>query len=139
MTTQPPKEFSQTFFHGAKADLKVGNALVPGYGSNYSETLKSKFVYFTSNLTVAVWGAELAAGDAPARIYVVEPTGPFEDDPNVTDKRFPGNPTRSYRTRESLRIVGEVEGWEGHTPDEIRARKEALERLMKGGAQIIED
>lgn len=137
--TGQPKEFAQTFFHGTKADLKVGDQIVPGRGSNYSETLKSKYVYFTSNLNVAVWGAELAAGEAEGRIYVVEATGEIEDDPNVTNKRFPGNPTRSYRTREPLRVMGEVKAWEGHSAEEIRVRKEGLARLMQSGAQIIED
>jgi hypothetical protein len=135
----PPPEFSQTFFHGTKAALEVGHDLVPGHASNYETHSKSKFVYFTANLSVAAWGAELAMGDAPGRIYVVEPTGPFEDDPNVTDKRFPGNPTRSYRTRAPLRVVGEVRGWQGHAPDEIRARREAIARLLETGAGIIED
>jgi rifampin ADP-ribosylating transferase len=138
VSTQP-KEFSQAFFHGTKASLAVGDAVAPGNDSNYAATLRSKFVYFTSNLNVAAWGAELAAGDAAGRIYVVEPSGPFEDDPNVTNRRFPGNPTRSYRSREPLRVIGEVKGWEGHSPDEIRARKESIERLMQAGAQIIED
>lgn len=138
MATEP-KEFSQTFLHGTKAELEVGDHIVPGHDSNYAAGTKSKFVYFTSNLSVAVWGAELAAGEAAGRIYVVEPSGSFEDDPNVTDKRYPGNPTRSYRTRDPVRVMGEVKDWEGHMPEDIRARKEALERLMKNGAQIIED
>ncbi len=137
--TRPPPEFSQTFFHGTKAALEVGHDLVPGHASNYETHSTSKFVYFTANLAVAVWGAELATGDAPGRIYVVEPTGPFEDDPNVTDKRFPGNPTRSYRTRAAVRVVGEVRGWQGHAPEIIEARKTAIASLMRNGARVIED
>ena len=97
-----------SFFHGTKADLKVGDFLTKGFLSNYGDR-RSKYVYFAGTLDAAVWGAELAAGEGRQRIYVVEPTGEFEDDPNVTDKKFPGNPTKSYRTQASLKIVGAVE------------------------------
>lgn len=132
------KEFSQSFFHGTKANLKVGDLIVPGNESNYGERKEAKYVYFTSNLNVAAWGAELAVGEGPGRIYVVEATGPIEDDPNVTNKRFSGNPTNSFRTLNSLRVEGEVKDWQGHSVEEIKARKESLERLMQEGAQIIE-
>src|SRR6478752_709986 len=99
------------FFHGTKADLAPGDLLATGYGSNYGEGKKANFLYLTATLDAATWGAELAAGDAPGRIYRVEPTGPIEDDPNLTDKRFPGNPTRSYRTRHPLRVTDEVQEW----------------------------
>jgi rifampin ADP-ribosylating transferase len=133
------KEFTQSFFHGTKATLKVGDSIVPGNDSNYEDGRKSKYVYLTSNLVVAVWGAELAAGDNPCSIYVVEPTGALEDDPNVTNKRFPGNPTNSYRTASPLVVVGVVTAWQGHSKEEIAARKEGLKQLMESGAQIIED
>ena len=138
MKTQP-REFVQSFFHGCKADLKYGDLLRAGFDSNYEEGAQAKFVYFTSNLNAAAWGAELASGSAAGRIYVVEPTGAFEDDPNLTDKKFPGNPTNSYRSREPLRVVGEVIDWQGHTPEEVRLRKENLRRLTESGAKIIED
>lgn len=134
------KEFVQSYFHGTKADLKPGDQMVAGFGSNYVEGDQSKFVYLTSNMNVAAWGAELAAGEKPGRIYVVEPVGAIEDDPNVTDKKFSGNPTNSYRTREPLLVIGEVMGWQGHSPEEINARKERLEQLIQSGsAKIIED
>ena len=96
-------------------------------------------VYFASTLDAAIWGAELASGDDRQRIYVVEPTGDVSDDPNLTDKKFPGNPTNSYRSREPLRVVGEVIDWQGHAPEEVRLRKENLRRLTESGAKIIED
>jgi hypothetical protein len=138
VSTQP-REFSRSFFHGCKAELKRGEMLRAGFDSNYAEAMQSKFVYFTSNLNAAVWGAELAAGEGAGRIYVVEPTGAFEDDPNLTDKKFPGNPTNSYRSREPLRVVGEVIDWEGRAAEEVRLRKENLRRLTESGAKIIED
>jgi Rifampin ADP-ribosyl transferase len=134
-----PREFLQSFFHGCKADLKRGELIRAGFSSNYEEGVQAKFVYFTSNLNAAIWGAELAAGEVRGRIYVVEPSGDFEDDPNLTDKKFPGNPTNSYRSREPLRVVGEVIDWQGHTPEEVRLRKENLRRLTESGAKIIED
>jgi hypothetical protein len=133
------KEFSQSFFHGTKADLKLGDQIIASYNSNYGERAQAKYVYLTSNLNAAVWGAELAIGEGPGRIYVVEPTGLFEDDPNLTDKKHPGNPTNSYRTRDPLRVVGEVIGWQEHSPEEIKLMKENLERLSQNGAKTIED
>ena len=133
------KEFSQSFFHGTKADLKLGDQIVASYNSNYGERAQAKYVYLTSNLNAAIWGAELAIGEGPGRIYVVEPTGSFEDDPNLTDKKYPGNPTNSYRTRDPLLVIGEVIEWQEHSPEEIRLRKENLERLLQNGAKIIED
>jgi len=91
-------------------------------------------VYFTETLPAATWGAELARGDGPGRIYVVEPTGPFVDDPNLTDKKFPGNPTKSYRSREPLRVVAEHLGWQGHSPEEIQAMKDGI-----AGLQPVDD
>lgn len=137
MAFQHPN-FIQSYFHGTKVDLRVGDLVVPGNNANYGER-KAKFVYASSNLNVAIWGAELAVGDAPGRIYVVEPLGVIENDPNLTDKRFPGNPTKSFRAREGFRVVGEVKGWQGHPREEIKAAREKVELALKNGAPIIED
>jgi rifampin ADP-ribosylating transferase len=131
--------FAQAYFHGAKADLKPGDRLGPGYASNYGRRRTAAYVYLTATLDAAVWGAELAAGEGPGRIYVVEPTGPIEDDPNLTDRKFPGNPTRSYRTRHPLRILGEVTGWTGHAPEQLQAMKAGLADLDRRGVEAIED
>lgn len=131
------------FLHGTKASLEVGDELVPGYGSNFQEGRVSNNIYFTSLISTAAWGAQLATALAgiPERghVYVVEPLGPFEDDPNVTDKKFPGNPTKSYRTRAPLRVVGEVEDWEGHPPDALQAMLDGLANLRAQGLDVIED
>ncbi len=103
------------FFHGTKADLQPRDLLAPGYSSNFGERIRANYIYLTATLDAATWGAELAVGEGPGRIYRVEPTGSFEDDPNLTDKRFPGNPTRSYRTREACESP--ARSWTGsHTP-----------------------
>ena len=131
------------FFHGTRAELEVGVELVPGFGSNYQQHRVLHHVYFTAVVETAVWGAELAVAmtgsEGAGRIYVVEPLGPFEDDPNVTDKRFPGNPTRSYRTRHSLRVVEELRGWEGHPPQVLKGMLDGLARLREQGRDLIED
>ena len=127
------------YLHGTKADLAVGELLVPGRGSNFEDGRVMNHVYFTATLDAATWGAELAAGEGPGRIYVVEPTGAFEDDPNVTDKRFPGNPTQSFRSREPLRVVGELADWVGHTPEKLQAMRDGLAVLQQQGAATIED
>ena len=97
------------------------------------------YVYLTATLDAAIWGAELASGEGRGRIYIVEPTGPFEDDPNLTDKKFPGNPTKSYRTRDPLRIIGEVTDWQGHSPEQLKAMKDHLAHLERLGVEAIED
>lgn len=130
---------SETYYHGTKGDLKEGDLIEPGFNSNYGQRKKAKYVYLTATLDAATWGAELAQGDGPGRIYIVEPTGPFEDDPNLTDKKFPGNPTKSYRTMHPLRVVGEVKDWKGHPPEQLNAMKEHLERLKQQGIEAIED
>ncbi|MDR1537467.1 MAG: NAD(+)--rifampin ADP-ribosyltransferase [Clostridiales bacterium] len=131
---------SGPFYHGTKADLPIGGMLLPGYSSNYDEGEKSNYVYFTASpLPAAAWAAELAAGEGKGRIYIVEPTGEIEDDPNLTDKKFPGNLTRSYRTREPLRIIGEVSEWEGHTQEELQSMQENLDKLRKMGVEAIND
>ena len=97
----------ERFYHDTKADLKPGDLIEPGYNSNFGKRKKAAYVYLTATLNAATWGAELALGEGPGRIYIVEPTGPLEDEPNLTDKKFPGNPTKSYRSRHPLRVTGE--------------------------------
>ena len=127
------------FYHGTKADLKPGDLIAPGYSSNFGSRKQAAYVYLTATLNAATWGAELALGDGRGRIYIVEPTGPFEDDPNLTDKKFPGNPTQSYRTREPLRVTGEVKDWQGHTSEELKAMRDRLEELKRQGVEAIDD
>lgn len=130
---------SGALLHGTKADLAVGDLLVPGRLSNYEPGRIMNHVYVTETLDAAAWGAELAVGDGAGRIYFVEPTGDIEDDPNVTDKRFPGNPTRSYRTREPVRIVGELTDWAGHTSEQVQAMRTGLADLVRRGVAVIYD
>lgn len=127
-----------TFFHGTKADLKIGDLLKSGFPSNYEKDRVAKYIYFTGTLDAAVWGAELAAGDKKQRIYVVEPQGEFEDDPNVTDKKFPGNPTKSYRSKYPLRVVGEVVGWKGHSSEVLKNMLDNLKKIDEMGIRAIE-
>ena len=128
-----------TFYHGTKADLKVGDLIRPGFGSNFVER-GLKHIYFTATLEAATWGAELAKGDGRGRIYIVEPTGPFDDDPNLTDKKYPGNMTASYRSLDPLRVTGEVEEWAGHPPEQLQQMRDNLARMKaEGTATIIED
>jgi rifampin ADP-ribosylating transferase len=130
---------SGPFYHGTKADLKLGDVLEPSHGSNYGERKRANYVYLTATLDAAIWGAELAVGDGAGRIYRVEPTGTIEDDPNLTDKKFPGNPTRSYRTRQPLRVVGEVLDWEEHSPQELQRMRDHLDELKRLGIEAIND
>ncbi|MFS0703441.1 NAD(+)--rifampin ADP-ribosyltransferase [Cellulomonas sp. 179-A 9B4 NHS] len=127
------------FFHGTTAELQVGDLLVPGRRSNFGTGRSAKHVYLTATLDAATWGAELAAGDGPGRIYRVEPTGPIEDDPNLTNTRFPGNPTRSYRTREPVRVVGEVEDWEPHPPEVLQRMRDHVAELARQGVEAVDD
>ena len=124
---------ARRFYHGPRAVLRPGDLIRPGFGSNYTER-RSPWVYFSETLNAATWGAELAKGDGAGRIYVVEPTGAFMDDPNLTDKKFPGNPTKSYRSREPLRVLEELSGWQGHPAEEIQRMKDAI-----AGLQPIDD
>lgn len=135
-TGQPKNE---PLYHGTKADLSPGDHLAAGYASNYGSRRVAKYIYLSATLEAATWGAELAQGEGPGRIYIVEPTGPYEDDPNLTDKKFPGNPTKSYRTRDPLRIIGEVRDWEGHTPEQLKTMLDHLARLASQGIEAIED
>jgi rifampin ADP-ribosylating transferase len=127
------------YLHGTKADLAVGEMLVPGRESNFEQGRVMNYVYFTATLDAATWGAELAAGEGRGRIYIVEPTAEIEDDPNVTNKRFPGNPTQSFRTRGPLRVVGELVDWVGHSPEKLQAMRDGLEASKRRGAAQIED
>lgn len=130
---------SGTLLHGTKAILQVGDLLVPGRRSNFAKDRTANHVYVTGTLNAATWGAELAVGEGRGHIYVVEPLGTLEDDPNVTDKRFPGNPTRSYRTREPVRVVGEIVDWVGHSPEKLQAMRDALAELERRGLTVIYD
>ena len=127
------------FYHGTKAQLKFGDLLKPGYQSNYGKQKRANYVYLTATMDAAIWGAELALGDAPRRIYRVEPLGHIEDDPNLTDKKFPGNPTRSYRTREPLKVIGEVLNWEGHSEALLQNMRENLRKMEELGIEAIND
>lgn len=126
------------FYHGTKADLRVGDLLEVGFGSNFTDR-SLKHIYFSANLESAIWGAELAKGEGHERIYIVHPTGPFEDDPNLTDKRFPGNITASYRSLEPLRVTGEVKDWVGHPPEQLAQMKINLARMNEQGTDTIID
>ncbi len=127
------------YLHGTKADLAVGDLLVAGRVSNFEAGRAMNYVYFSATLDAAVWGAELAGGEGRGRIYIVEPTGEFEDDPNLTDKKYPGNPTQSFRSREPLRVVGELVDWVGHTHEQLEAMRASLAALRRNGTAQIED
>ena len=141
MTDPLPKDApgSQPLYHGTRADLRPGDLIGPGFNSTYGKGKKASYVYLSATLDAAVWGAELALGEGPGRIYIVEPSGPIMDDPNLTDKRFPGNPTKSYRSREPLRVMGEVTNWNGHSPEALQAMKDHLEELRRSGIEAIDD
>ena len=126
---------SGAYLHGTKADLNPGDLLRPGISPNFNTVLSH--VYFTQTLDAAAWGAELATGDLPGRIYIVEPTGEFEDDPNLTDKKFPGNPTRSYRSTAPIKVVGELADWEGHSAEQIETMRDGLTALEQRGEDTI--
>jgi Rifampin ADP-ribosyl transferase len=130
---------SQPLYHGTRVDLKPGDQIAPGYASNYGKNKKAAYVYLTGTLDAAIWGAELALGEGPGRIYIVEPTGSIMDDPNLTDKKYPGNPTKSYRSREPLRVGGEVTGWQGHSSEALKAMKDHIERMTQLGVEAIDD
>lgn len=134
-----PTPFSQTYFHGTKADLRIGDLIETGFSSNQGQKKKAKYIYLTATLDAAIWGAELALGEGRERIYLVEPTGPIEDDPNLTDKKFPGNPTKSYRSEHPFRVVGELASWQGHTSEQVNAMKSGQTRLKDQGIEAIED
>jgi hypothetical protein len=132
-------EHSEKLYHGTKADLKEGGLISPGFNSNFGKGNKAKYIYFSATLDAATWGAELALGEGAGRIYVVEHTGPFEDDPNLTDKKFPGNPTKSYRSLHPIRVIGEIIDWQGHPPEQLKTMKDNVERARQMGIEAIED
>lgn len=134
-TTYTP--FIQTYFHGTKADLKIGDLIKPGHSSNYGQRKSSNYIFLTATIDAAVWGAELASGEGPERIYLVEPTGEIEDDPDLTDKKFPGNPTKSYRSIHPFKVVGEVTIWQGHPAEQVKIMKEHLEKLKEQGIDSL--
>jgi rifampin ADP-ribosylating transferase len=130
----------ERFFHGTRADLKPGDLIEPGYAPNFGERDRTTtYVYLTGTLDAAIWGAELAFGDAPGRIYSVEPTGPIEDDPDLTNMRYPGNPTKSFRSREPLRVTAELRDWRGHSPEQLKAMRDGLAELKRRGVEPIDD
>jgi len=127
------------YYHGTKADLNIGDLIEVGFTSNYGTKRKSKYIYLSETLDAATWGAELAFGDGKERIYIVEPTGHIEDDPNVTDKKFPGNPTKSYRSKHPFKVVGEVTNWQSHSPEQLETMRNHLKKLKEMGIEAIED
>lgn len=131
--------FAQSYFHGTRAELESGNSILVGFQSNFTDSGALSWVYFSATLDAAIWGAELARGDGRERIYVIEPSGPIEDDPNLTDKKFPGNPSLSYRSRDPLRVIGEVTNWQGHPPGQVQQMKDGLARLKAEGKSTIID
>ncbi len=131
--------FVQTYFHGTKADLALGDLIEVCISSNFGQNNKAKYIYLTATLDAAIWGAELALGEARERIYLVEPTGPIENDPNLTDKKFPGNPTMSFRSKHPFKVVGEITIWQGHATEQVKAMKEGLAKLREQGIEAIED
>jgi hypothetical protein len=127
-------------YHGTKADLKPGDFIAPGRSPNFGNLERvTNYVYLTGTLEAAIWGAELAIGEGPGRIYVVEPTGAIADDPNLTNNKYRGNPTKSYRSREALRVTGEVTEWQGHAPEVLNAMKDSLEQLKRQSVEPIDD
>lgn len=127
------------FLHGTKAVLQLGDCFKPQHHSNYEVGRISNYIYFTGTLEATKWSAELATGSGKERIYLVEPLGEFENDPNLTDKRFPGNPTRSYRSKEPLKIIGELATWEHHADEMIAQTKAHLKQMQADGTAVIID
>ncbi len=132
------RDATPPFYHGTRADLRPGDLIGPGHASNYGFQKPASWAYFAATLEAAIWGAELAVGDGRQRIYIVEPTGDFIDDPNLTNQKFPGNPTASYRSRQPLRVIGEVGQWQGHPPEQVQAMKDNVERLKAQGIEAID-
>ncbi len=134
-----PKPFAQTYFHGTKADLKLGDLITVGFNSNFGEHNKATYIFLTATLDAAIWGAELAFGEGRERIYLVEPTGEIEDDPDLTNRKFAGNPSQSYRSKAPFRVVGEVSHWQGHPTAQVEAMKAALAKLKAEGVHSLND
>lgn len=131
--------FAQTYFHGTKADFNIGDLIQPGFNSNFGQRKNARYIFLTATLDASIWGAELSLGEGRERIYLVEPTGELEDDPDLTDKKFPGNPSKSYRSKHPFRVVGEVCRWQGHTPEQVKAMKDALEKLNAQGIHSLNE
>ncbi len=131
--------FAQTYFHGTKANLKLGDLIKVGYNSNYGQKKNAKYIFLTATLDAAIWGAELAVGDERERIYLVVPLGEIENDPDLTDKKFPGNPTMSYRSTEPFKVVGEVSLWQSHPAEQVKVMKDHLEKLKEKGIDSLND
>lgn len=138
-SVQGATPFAQTYFHGTKANLKIGDLIKAGFNSNYGLKKNARYIFLTATFDAAIWGAELSFGEGPERIYLVEPTGEIEDDPDLTDKKFPGNPTKSYRSTQPFRVVGEVTIWKGHPPEQVKTMKEHVERLKEQGINSLND
>lgn len=134
-----PTPFAQTYFHGTKADFKIGDLIQVGFNSNFGQRKNAKYIFLSATLDAAIWGAELAIGEGPERIYLVEPSGDIENDPDLTDKKFPGNPTKSYRSIHPFKVVGEVSLWQGHPAEQVKAMKDALEKLKTQGIHSLND
>jgi hypothetical protein len=139
LNIQGATPFAQTYFHGTKADLRIGDLIEPGYNSNYGEKINAKYIFLTATLDAAIWGAELAFGEGRERIYLVEPIGTIEDDPDLTDKKFPGNPTKSFRSIHPFKVIGEVTLWQGHQKEQVKKMKEHLDRLKEQGIHSLND
>jgi rifampin ADP-ribosylating transferase len=131
--------FTQTFFHGTKADLKLGDYIKVGNNSNFGERKNAKYIFLSATLDAAIWGAELAIGEGRERIYLVEPTGHIEDDPDLTDRKFPGNPTKSFRSIHPFKVVGEITIWQGHPHEQVKEMKDALAKLKEQGINSLND
>ena len=131
--------FAQTYFHGTKADLKIGDFIEVGYSTNYQQHKKAKYIFLTSTLDAAIWAAELSIGEGRGRIYLVEPTGAIENDPDLTDQKFKGNPSMSYRSTKPFRIVGEVTAWTGHDPEQVKAMRDRIRKLNEQGVNSLND
>lgn len=134
-----PTPFSQTYFHGTKADLKIGDLIEVGKNSNFGQRKNAKYIFLSATLDAAIWGAELAIGENPERIYLVEPLGPIEDDPDLTDRKYPGNPTKSYRSVHPFKVVGELAIWQGHPMKQVLKMKESLEKLKELGINSLNE
>ncbi|MET4081567.1 hypothetical protein ABIB40_001516 [Pedobacter sp. UYP30] len=138
-STQGATPFAQTYFHGTKADLKLGDLVESGFNSNFGQGINAKYIFLTSTLDPAIWGAELAIGTGRERIYLVEASGPIENDPDLTDRKFAGNPTMSYRSIHPFKVIGEITIWQGHTQEQVKAMKDALVKLKEKGINSLND
>ena len=133
------KPFAQTYFHGTKADLKLGDFFEAGFNSNFGQRKNAKYIFLTATLDAAIWGAELAIGEGRERIYLVEPTGAIENDPDLTDRKFQGNPTQSFRSMQPFKVVGEITLWQGHPAEQVKAMKDGLAKLKEQGVNSLND